>query len=130
MLIEESMLDELTEKAKTNPRLRMNHNLHDSPDSKAQRVINALEPGAVLPIHRHVDTTETFILLRGRITVRFYDMNKNVLETIELNLLTGKYGVNIPMNTWHTVRVEETGTIIFEVKDGPYTPLGQENILQ
>lgn len=129
MILDTKFLDELTEKAKESSRLRMNYNLHDSLDSKAQRLFNGLEPGTVLPVHRHVDTSESYILIRGALKVTLLDDNKNVIESAELNLTNGVFGFQIPANTWHKVEVLESGTVIFEVKDGPYTPLTSENEL-
>lgn len=129
MILDTKFLDTLTEEAKNNPRLRMNYNLHESAESKAQRLFNGLEPGTDIPIHRHVNTAETYILIRGSLTVTLYDDNKNVTEVSELDLSTGNFGVHIPQNTWHSVDVKESGTVIFEVKDGPYTPLTPENVL-
>ncbi|MDY4525419.1 MAG: WbuC family cupin fold metalloprotein [Treponema sp.] len=130
MILDTKFLDELTEKAKESPRLRMNYNLHDSLDSKAQRLFNGLEPGTDLPIHRHVETSETYILIRGALRVSLLDDNKNVIESAELNLNKGVFGFQIPANTWHKVEVMESGTVIFEVKDGPYTPLTEKDILK
>lgn len=129
MILDTKFLDTLTEEAKKSSRLRMNSNLHESPESKAQRLFNGLEPGTEIPIHRHVNTAETYILIRGRLTVTLYDDNKNVTEVSELDLSTGNFGVHIPQNIWHSVDVKESGTVIFEVKDGPYTPLTPENVL-
>ncbi len=129
MILDTKFLETLTEEAKKSPRLRMNYNLHESTESKAQRLFNGLEPGTEIPIHRHVNTAETYILIRGRLTVTLYDDNKNVTEVSELDLSAGKFGVHIPKNTWHSVDVKESGTVIFEVKDGPYTPLTPENVL-
>lgn len=129
MILDTKFLDTLTEEAKKNLRLRMNYNLHESPESKAQWLFNGLEPGTEIPIHRHTNTAETYILIRGRLTVTLYDDNKNVTEVSELNLVAGNFGVHIPKDTWHSVDVKESGTVIFEVKDGPYTPLTPENIL-
>lgn len=130
MILDTKFLDELTEKAKESPRLRMNYNLHDSLDSKAQRLFNGLEPGTDLPVHRHVETSETYILIRGALRVSLLDDNKNVIESAELNLNKGVFGFQIPANTWHKVEVMESGTVIFEVKDGPYTPLTEKDILK
>lgn len=129
-LINEDLLNEVTQQAKESPRLRMNHNLHDSLEAKAQRLLNALEPGTVLPIHRHPNTAETYILLRGKIKVMFYNDRKEMTESILLDPMAGGYGVHIPANQWHTLEVMESGTVIFEVKDGPYMPLEKENILE
>lgn len=129
MILDTKFLETLTEEAKKSPRLRMNYNLHESTESKAQRLFNGLEPSTAIPIHRHVNTAETYILIRGSLTVTLYDNNKNVTEISELDLSAGNFGVHIPKNTWHSVDVKESGTVIFEVKDGPYTPLTPENVL-
>ena len=128
MQIDDKLLDKITDKAKSSERLRMNFNLHESLDSKAQRLLNALEPGTILPVHRHQTTAETYILLRGKIKVMFYDEGGTETDSFYLNPEEGKYGVHIPKLQWHTLEVLEKGTVIFEVKDGPYTPLTPENI--
>ena len=128
-LINEDLLNEVTQQAKESPRLRMNHNLHDSLEAKAQRLLNALEPGTSLPIHRHTLTAETYIVLRGSIKVQFYDDNRCLLAESVLDPLTGNYGVHIPEGQWHTLEVLKEGTVIFEVKDGPYMPIKQEDTL-
>ena len=130
MIIDENLLDKVTQQAKESPRLRMNFNLHESLDAKAQRLLNALEPGTILPIHRHPHTAETYIVVRGKLRMMFYDENKNVTQTFELNPQKGKYGVQIQKNQWHALEVLESGTIIFEVKDGPYMPSAPEDILK
>ena len=128
-LINDILLDEVSEKAVHSPRLRMNYNLHDNLEAKAQRLLNALEPGTKLPVHRHPHTAETYILLRGRINVLFFNEYKQVQEKQELFVGSGNYGVHIPAGQWHTLEVLESGTVIFEVKDGPYTPLTEDNIM-
>lgn len=128
-LINDILLDEVSEKAVQSSRLRMNYNLHDSLEAKAQRLLNALEPGTQLPVHRHSHTAETYILLRGRINVLFYNEDKQVQEKQELAVGSGNLGVHIPAGQWHTLEVLESGTVIFEVKDGPYTPLTEDNIM-
>ena len=129
MLIDKKLLDEVTERAKASERLRMNYNLHDSLEAKAQRLLNALEPGTLLPVHRHRHTAETYIVLRGVIKVLFYDDNKMLTDAFMVSPQEGSYGVNIPAGQWHTLEVLESGTVIFEVKDGPYMPLGPEDII-
>ena len=129
MIIDHVLLDEVSAKAKVSDRLRMNHNFHDSLDAKAQRLLNALEPGTILPIHRHRHTAETYLLLRGRINVLFYAEDGGVMEVYELNPLEGKYVVHIPKGQWHTLEVLESGTVIFEVKDGPYMPIEPEDLM-
>ncbi len=116
------------EEAEGSPRLRMNRNLHESLEAPAQRLLNALLPGTVLPIHRHRHTAETYILLKGRIDVCFYnDMGKRT-DRFQLDPTMGNYGVQIPKGQWHTIEVL-TPSVIFEVKDGPYTPLSPEDTL-
>lgn len=129
MLIDNNLLDLATEQAKESERLRMNYNLHDNLDAKAQRLLNALEPGTILPIHRHTHTAETYIVLRGSINVLFYNENKNPENQFSVNPKEGVYGIHIPSGQWHTLEVIESGTVIFEVKEGLYAPLGEEDIL-
>lgn len=129
MLINNELLDQVTAAAKDSERLRMNYNFHEAMDSKAQRLLNALQPGTILPVHRHPATAETYILLRGKIRVMFYDDAKNETASFDLDPLQGEYGVNIPAGQWHTLEVLESGSVIFEVKDGPYTPLGSADLL-
>lgn len=128
MIINNKLLDEVTAQAKASERLRMNYNLHESLDAKAQRLLNALEPGTVLPIHRHPHTAETYILLRGCIDVMFYDETGAEVQRFALNPLTGNYGVHIPKGQWHTLEVLESA-VIMEVKDGPYKPLDPEDLM-
>lgn len=128
MIIDDKLLDSITAEADASPRRRMNRNLHDSLDAKAQRLINVLLPGTVLPIHRHRHTAETYVLLRGRMDVVFYnDMGASVAR-YALDPHQGKYGVHIPAGQWHTVEVMEPSAIL-EVKDGPYTPVHPEDTL-
>lgn len=129
-ILDNLLLEELTLQARKNPRLRMNHNLHQSLDSKAQRLFNTLEPGTILPIHRHKETDETYILIRGKLSVILYDECYNIIEKETLDLETGNFGAHIPKGQWHTVEVLESGTVIFEVKDGPYTPLSNDDVLK
>ena len=129
MIINDELLNKVIDEAKNNERLRMNYNLHDSLDAKAQRLLNALEPGTQLPIHRHQSTAETYILLKGAIDVMFYDENKTEINRFQLNPLKGNYGVHIPKGQWHTLDVK-TSSVIFEVKDGPHRPLNDIDILR
>lgn len=97
--------------------------------AKAQRLLNALEPGTVIPIHRHRHTAETYIVLRRSINVIFYDDNKVPVDHFALSPQTGAYGLHIPADQCHTLEVLESGTVIFEVKDGPYEKLGEGDVL-
>ena len=128
MILNYELLDKVTAEAQASPRLRMNFNLHESLDAKAQRLINVLLPGTVLPIHRHRHTAETYVLLRGKISVVFYDGTGAQIERYLLDPALGNYGVQIPKGQWHTVEVIEPSAI-FEVKDGPYMPLGPEDMM-
>lgn len=129
-IIDSQLLASVTEQAKNSPRLRMNHNFHESMDSKSQRLLNALEMGTELPIHRHQHTAETYILLQGSIKVLFYDEKKEFIDSTILNLSEGKFGIDIPAGQFHTIEILENGSVIFEVKDGPYTPLEENDILR
>lgn len=125
MILDDKLLDEVTARAKTSERLRMNFNLHDSLDAKAQRLLNALEPGTVLPVHRHPHTDETYVILRGRFDVIFCDEHGRQTQRFALDPLKGVYGIHVPKGQWHTLEVLESGTVLFEVKDGPYAPLAR-----
>lgn len=128
MIINNELLDEVTASADESPRLRMNFNLHDSLDAKAQRLINVLLPGTALPIHRHKHTAETYIMLRGKMFVVFYNDLGAQVERYLLDPTIGNYGVQIPKGQWHGIEVIEPSAI-FEVKDGPYAPIQPEDIL-
>ena len=130
MNITQAILDKLTAEAKTSPRLRMNLDLRNSAEDKSQRMLNAIEPGSPLPIHRHRHSSETVVCLRGRLVEEFYDeLERTCTEAIEISPNGPTVAVNIPAGQWHTVRVLESGTVIMEVKDGAYEPLGEEDIL-
>lgn len=128
MKIDKRLFDTVLAQAAESPRLRMNYNFHESLDSKAQRLLNALLPGTVLPVHRHRFTSETYVLLQGKMKVTFYDDNGEKIEEYLLDVTTGDYGLQIPRGVWHGIEVIEP-TVIFEVKDGPYTPLTSDDIL-
>ena len=108
----------------------MNYNFHDVLDAPAQRLLNALQLGTVVPVHRHPHTAETYIILRGKIRMLYYNDQKEVTDEAILDARTGKFGVHIPKNQWHALEVLERNTVIFEVKDGPYCPLDESNILK
>jgi len=129
MILDNRLLVGLIEKAQKSTRRRMNFNLHESLEARAQRLLNALEPGTELAIHRHAHTAESYILIRGRIDVVFYNDEREEIRRFHLDQLSGNFGVHIPKGQWHTIEVLESGSVIFEVKDGPYTPLTAENVL-
>ena len=129
--ITQAILDKLTEEAKSSPRLRMNLDLRDSADDHSQRMLNAIEPESVIPIHRHQKTSETVVCLRGRLVEEYYDdLERICTEAIELSSNGPVVALNIPAGQWHTVRALESGTVILEVKDGPYEPLSPKDILE
>lgn len=128
MIINDQLLDKVTSEAEESPRLRMNYNLHESLGSKAQRLINVLLPGTSLPIHRHKHTSETYVILRGKMFVVFYNDMGAQVERFLLDPVKGNYGVQIPAGQWHGIEVIDPSAI-FEVKDGPYTPLEPEDML-
>ena len=128
MIINDQLLAKVTSKAEESPRLRMNYNLHDSLDAKAQRLINVLLPGTPLPIHRHKHTAETYVILRGKMFVVFYNDMGAQSERYLLDSTHGNYGVHVPAGQWHGIEVINPSAI-FEVKDGPYTPIQPEDIL-
>ena len=131
MKITQAILDELTAKAKENPRLRMNLDLRNSAEDQSQRMLNAIEPGSPLPIHRHQKSSETVVCLRGRLVEEFYDeLERTCTESIELSPNGPTVAVNIPAGQWHTARALESGTVIMEVKDGPYEPIQDVDILK
>lgn len=130
MIISKELLDGLSAKAKASPRLRMNMDLRNGPEDMSQRMLNAIEPGSPLPIHRHQKTSETVVCLRGHLREIFYDDSGEVTEVIDLAPNSDCVALNIPIGQWHTVEVLETGTVIMEVKDGAYEPLQDEDILK
>ena len=131
MIINQELLDTLTEQAKNSPRLRMNYDLRNSEDDKSQRMLNAIEPGSPLPIHRHQRTSETVVCLRGRLVEEYYDeLERICTERIELSPNGPVVALNIPAGQWHTVKALESGTVILEMKNGAYEPISDSDILQ
>ena len=126
MIISATTLDTLTAQAKASPRLRMNLDLRNSPEDQSQRMLNAIEPGTVMPIHRHHASSETVICIRGHFEEYLYDEDGALIETIDMR--PGGVVLNVPAGQWHSLKSLETGTVLFEAKDGPYTPLGEDEI--
>jgi len=129
-IIDKQLLDETTEKAMKSPRLRMNHNFHDSLDDLINRLINAMEPDTYLRPHRHKnpDKIEIFLLLRGKAALFLFDDDGNITEHFILDPEMGVYGGEIPADVWHTLVVLASGSVVYEVKQGPYAPLSRENM--
>ena len=131
MVITQAILDDLTAKAKESPRLRMNYDLRNSEEDTSQRMLNAIEPGSPLPIHRHQNTSETVVCLRGRLVEEFYDeLERICTERIELSPNGPVVALNIPAGQWHTVQALESGTVILEMKNGKYEPISDVDILK
>lgn len=129
MIIDQHLLDELAAQAKASPRLRINLNFHQSLDEKCHRFLNALEPGTVVAVHPHPTKDETIVVLRGRVAVKTYDDNGEVIERVVLCHEEGFFGVNLPKNVWHTVECLEPA-VLFECKEGPFVPHEEEGILE
>ncbi len=129
-VIDEDLLNEVQGQAKASPRLRMNYNFHHSLDEPCHRFLNALEMGTEVPVHHHPTKDETFILLRGRVRVSTFNDDGSVLESVVLSQESGHYGVDIPKNVWHNLECLESGSVIFEVKQGPFVPHEDEGILE
>ena len=130
MVITQAILDELTAKAKESPRLRMNMDLRNSESDQSQRMLNAIEPGSDMPIHRHQKTSETVVCLRGCLVEEFYDELERVCtESIELRPNGPNVAVNVPAGQWHRVWAKESGTVLLETKNGVWEPLGEEDLL-
>ena len=126
MVIDSLILDNLSKQAQTTPRLRMAMDLRNSTDDDSQRMLNAIEPGTDLPIHRHRFTSETAICVRGHYEEYLYDDKGNLTEVIDM--VPGKV-LNVPLGQWHNLRCLESMTVIFECKNGKWEPMGDEDIL-
>ena len=139
MKIDNILLDKLTAEAQASPRLRMNLDLRNSDADSSQRMLNAIEPGSVVPIHRHQKTSETVVVLRGCVVEEYYDDAGVLLESFVLgdchvadaprNDVPVACALNIPAGQWHTLRALESGTVILEMKEGAYEPIGPADIL-
>ena len=127
MKITQELMDGLTAQAKASPRLRMNLDLRNSAGDGSQRMLNAIEPGSPLPIHRHRTTSETVVCIRGHFEEYFYDVSG--VRTAVVDMVPGGNVLNIPAGWWHSLRSLESGTVLLEVKDGAYEPIGEEDIL-
>lgn len=131
MVINQAILDELTRRAQNSPRLRMNLDLRNGQDDQSQRMLNAIEPGSPLPIHRHQKSSETVVCLRGRLVWEYYDEPEHICtERIELSPNGPIVALNVPQGQWHTVKSLESGSVIMEVKDGKYEPQRAEDVLE
>ena len=131
MKITQTILDNLTEQAKASTRLRINLDLRNSESDESQRMLNAIEPGSQLPIHRHQKTSETMVCLRGKLRVEYYDeLERTCTDSFIIEPGGGNVAVSIPIGIWHTVHALESGTCILEMKDGKYEPIQDCDVLK
>ena len=130
MLITQQLLDELTAKAKASSRLRVAYDLRTTPEDNSQRILNAVEPGTILPIHRHRTTTETIVVLRGKVRQNYYDENGNLTDSFVLVPKSAIIGMSVPVGQWHALESLESGSVILETKDGAYAPITDEDIMK
>ena len=145
MILDQIILDTLSQQAKTNPRLRQAFDLRTTPEDQSQRILNAVEPGTLLPIHRHRGSTETIIVLRGKVVQHYYDDNGNKTASFVLAPYphetsealkqsetpeTCACAMSVSVGQWHALGSLEEGSVIFECKDGAYQPVSAEDILE
>ncbi len=131
MKITQALLDGLTKHAKESPRLRMNYDLRNADTDQSQRLLNAIEPGSEMPIHRHQKTSETVVCLRGRLVEEYYDdLERICTERIELSPNGPIMAIDVPAGQWHRIVALESGTVVLSCKDGKWQPLGDEDILK
>lgn len=130
MIIDNQLLDTLSSQAKASPRLRQNYDLRNCEDDNSQRMLNALEPGTVMPIHRHRKSSETVVIVRGSLIERFYDEEGNVTE--EVLMVPGGENpvVQVEKGRWHSLECLEPNTVLFESKDGKYEALKEEELMK
>ena len=129
MIIDNHLLDEVSEQAKASPRLRMNYNFHQSLEDKCHRMLNAIEPGTDIPIHRHPTKDESFVVLRGKVRSTTYNDDGSVIDSVVLSQEDGLYGVDIPKGVWHNLESLESGSVVFECKEGPFVEHEVEGVL-
>ena len=128
-VINGQLLDKVSLRAKESPRLRMNYNFHQSLDEKCHRMLNAVEPGTEVPIHRHPTKDESFVILRGKVRSTTYNDDGSIIDSVVLSQEDGVYGVDIPKGIWHKLESLETNSVIFECKEGPFVPHEIDGIL-
>ena len=129
-LIDKKLLDETTAKAKQSPRLRMNYNFHEKPDDPVNRLLNAMEPGTYIRPHRHTNAAkdEITLVLRGKVAAFIFDDDGLILEKKIVSPQEEVYGIEFKADCWHGLLVLETGTVVYEIKEGPFTPLSPDDL--
>jgi cupin fold WbuC family metalloprotein len=130
MVIDKELLDTVSEQAKASPRLRMNFNFHQSLDDLCHRMLNAIEPGTEVPIHRHPTKDESFVILRGKVRSTTYNDDGSIIDSVVLSQEDGVYGVDILKGVWHKLESLEPNSVIFECKEGPFVPHEEDGILE
>ena len=130
MVIDNKILDELSAAAKINPRLRQAMDLRNCPEDLSQRMLNALEPGTIIPIHQHHASSETVVVLRGKIEWIFYDNEGKETEMAVLDANGDLRMLNVEKDRWHSLVCLESGSVLYESKDGPYHPLEEDEIME
>ena len=130
MVIDNKILDDLSAQAKKNPRLRLAMDLRNGPEDLSQRMLNALEPGTVMPIHRHLASSETVTLLRGRIRWHFYDDAGKETESVVLDANGDVRCINVEKARWHSLECLESGSVLLESKDGKYEQLREDEVME
>ena len=129
MKITETLLDDLIKQAKTSPRLRISFDLRNGSEDQSQRVLNALEPGTVVAIHRHNESSETAAVIRGALKMKIFNDDGIEIESFVVDSKGPVPFYVLPKRTWHTCEVLESGTILFEAKDGKYEPVKPQDVL-
>ena len=129
MLLNKDLLDQLSKSASENPRLRASFDLRNTDKDNSQRMLNALQPGTILPIHRHPFTAETLIMVRGSVCQKFYNNKGEVTDTFVLKAGGESSALQIPAGQFHSLECLEADTVIFEAKDGPYMRVSAEDVL-
>lgn len=129
MRLDTTLLDNLSAQAQASPRLRMNLDLRNSPADQSQRMLNALEPGTVMPIHRHRNSSETVAVLRGKVKWIYYNDKGEITDTFIVAPDSDLVGLCVPLGQWHSLECLETGTVILETKDGAYAPMNEADVM-
>lgn len=130
MIVDKKLMNDLSAQAKANPRLRQALDLRTTPEDQSQRILNAVEPGTILPIHRHRGSTETIIVLRGKVVQHYYNDAGEKTASYELAPNSARVGMSVPVGQWHALESLAEGSVIFECKDGANQPLSAEDILE
>ena len=127
--INQEIINNTISKAKLSPRQRMNFNFHPKLDDMLQRMLNAVEPGTYIQPHKHEnpDKTEVFLILTGKILVVEFDDCGNIVDKELLDSTSGRWAAEIPPRTWHTIISMKYGSVAYEVKNGPYSPIDDKN---